>query len=105
MQDQLGLSEQQKAQLKEAHKRLADQLLNVTAERFHVSAMLKVRAAPACFAIAIPPFRDYTLLSSLAPAHKFRLLGRLTACHVLITTFADQIQIFARTFLHAHTAL
>ncbi|BDA44478.1 hypothetical protein COCOBI_05-6650 [Coccomyxa sp. Obi] len=38
---QLGLTPAQKSALKQAHRRLFDQLLNVTAERFHVSAMLK----------------------------------------------------------------
>ncbi len=41
-QAQLGLSSGQRAALKQVHRRLVDQLLNVTAERFHVSAMLKV---------------------------------------------------------------
>lgn len=44
LQAQLGLSAAQKAALKQVHRRLVDQLLNVTAERFHVSAMLKVHA-------------------------------------------------------------
>jgi hypothetical protein len=41
-QGQLALTDAQVALLKEAHKRLADQLLNVTAERFHVLNILRV---------------------------------------------------------------
>ena len=49
-QAQLGLTTAQKSALKQAHRRLFDQLLNVTAERFHVSAMLKV----GCLVYSLP---------------------------------------------------
>ena len=42
VQERLGLSEEQRGALRQAHARLVDQLLNITSERFHVSATLQV---------------------------------------------------------------